>query len=58
METQMEEVLESIYQKTAAHGDNIITVLQEIQNAFGYVQEESVYWKRTEARAQVRSARF
>lgn len=44
MENQMEEVLEGIYQKTIAQGDNIITVLQEIQNAFGYVQEESVNW--------------
>jgi NADH:ubiquinone oxidoreductase subunit E len=44
MENQMEEVLEGIYQKTIAQGDNIITVLQEIQNAFGYVQEETVHW--------------
>ena len=44
MEHQMEEVLEGIYQNTVAKGDNIITVLQEIQNAFGYVQEESVNW--------------
>lgn len=44
MEKQMEEVLESIYQKSVAHDDNIITVLQEIQNALGYVQEEAVDW--------------
>jgi NADH:ubiquinone oxidoreductase subunit E len=44
MENQMEEVLEGIYQKTIAQGDNIITVLQEIQNEFGYVQEETVHW--------------
>ncbi len=44
MEQQMEAALEGIYQKTVAHGDNIITVLQEIQNVFGYVQEESVHW--------------
>jgi NADH:ubiquinone oxidoreductase subunit E len=44
MEQQREEVLEGIYQKTVAQGDNIITVLQEIQNAFGYVQEETVDW--------------
>ena len=56
METQMEEVLESIYQKTAAHGDNIITVLQEIQNAFGYVQEESVYW--FSARTNIPASQF
>lgn len=44
MEQQMETALEEIYRKTVAHGDNIITVLQEIQNTFGYVQEESVEW--------------
>ncbi len=44
MENQMEAVLEGIYQKTIAQGDNIITVLQEIQNEFGYVQEETVHW--------------
>jgi len=44
MEHQMEEVLEGIYQKTVAKGENIITVLQEIQSALGYVQEESVHW--------------
>lgn len=44
MEHQVEEVLEGIYQKTVAKGENIITVLQEIQSALGYVQEESVHW--------------
>lgn len=44
MEKQMEEALETIYQKSVAHGDNIITVLQDIQNEFGYVQEEAVDW--------------
>lgn len=44
MEKQMEEVLESIYQKSVAHGDNIITVLQNMQNELGYIQEEAVYW--------------
>ena len=31
------------------HGDNIIGILQQIQNAFGYVPEETVHWfaKRT-----------
>lgn len=56
METQMEEVLEGIYQKTVAHGDNIITVLQEIQNAFGYVQEESVNW--FAARTSIPASKF
>ncbi len=44
MEKQMEEVLESIYQKSVAHGDNIITILQDIQNELGYIQEEAVDW--------------
>lgn len=44
MEKKQEEILESIYQKSIANGDNIITVLQEIQNKLGYIQEESVEW--------------
>jgi NADH:ubiquinone oxidoreductase subunit E len=44
MEKKQEEALESIYRKSVANGDNIITVLQEIQHEFGYVQEESVEW--------------
>lgn len=50
MEKSQEKILESIYQQTITNGDNIITVLQHIQNAFGYVPEESVHWfaKRTD----------
>jgi NADH:ubiquinone oxidoreductase subunit E len=44
MEKEQEEKLESIYQKSVAGGDNIITVLQEIQKVFGYVPEDSVTW--------------
>ncbi len=44
MEKKQEEKLESIYQKSVVDGDNIITVLQNIQHEFGYVQEESVEW--------------
>lgn len=44
MEKQMEEVLESIYQKSVANGDNIITILQSMQNELGYIQEEAVHW--------------
>ncbi|MEE4243175.1 MAG: NAD(P)H-dependent oxidoreductase subunit E [Desulfopila sp.] len=44
MEKTQEEKLESIYRRTLALGDNIITVLQEIQNEFGYVPEETVDW--------------
>ncbi len=56
MEQQMEEALEGIYQKTVEHGDNIITVLQEIQNVFGYVQEESVHW--FSARTNIPASKF
>lgn len=44
MEKKQEEKLESIYQKSVVDGDNIITILQDIQKEFGYVQEESVEW--------------
>ncbi len=40
----MTETLEAIYEKSVANEDNIITVLQEIQNEFGYIQEEIVSW--------------
>ena len=44
MEKTQEAVLETIYQKCTANGDNIITALQQMQNEFGYVQEEAVNW--------------
>ncbi len=44
MEKQMEDVLETIYQKSVANGDNIITILQEMQKNLGYIQEEAVQW--------------
>jgi NADH:ubiquinone oxidoreductase subunit E len=44
MEKTQEAVLESIYQKCTTNGDNIITALQQIQNEFGYVPEESINW--------------
>ncbi len=40
----MTQSLEAIYDKCVANEDNIITVLQEIQNEFGYIQEEVVNW--------------
>ncbi len=40
----MTESLEAIYARSVANEDNIITVLQEIQNEFGYIQEEVVTW--------------
>lgn len=44
MEKTQEDKLEAIYQKSVANEDNIITILQEIQNEFGYVQEEAIDW--------------
>ncbi len=44
MEKSQEEKLEKIYQKTSTAGENIISVLQQIQNEFGYVSEENVHW--------------
>ncbi len=44
METQMTETLEAIYDRCIANDDNIITILQEIQHEFGYIQEEAVTW--------------
>jgi NADH:ubiquinone oxidoreductase subunit E len=44
MDKQMTESLEAIYDRCVANEDNIITVLQEIQNEFGYIQEEVVSW--------------
>jgi NADH:ubiquinone oxidoreductase subunit E len=44
MEKEHEEKLESIFQSSVAVGDNIITVLQEIQKVFGYVPEDAVTW--------------
>ncbi|KJR96950.1 MAG: hypothetical protein VR65_26290 [Desulfobulbaceae bacterium BRH_c16a] len=44
MEKKQEERLETIYQNFVDNDDNIITVLQEIQNEFGYVEKEAVEW--------------
>lgn len=44
MDTQMTETLEAIYDRCIANEDNIITILQEIQHEFGYIQEETVTW--------------
>ena len=44
MEKIQEERLEAIYTKFVDNEDNIITVLQEIQNEFGYIQKEAVEW--------------
>jgi NADH:ubiquinone oxidoreductase subunit E len=44
MDKQMTEKLEAIYDRCVANEDNIITVLQQIQGEFGYIQEEVVNW--------------
>ncbi len=44
MEQDQEGKLEKIYKNSTISGDNIISVLQQIQNEFGYVSEEAVHW--------------
>jgi len=44
MEKIQEDALESIYQEYLTNNDNIITILQQIQDEFGYVPKESVNW--------------
>ena len=56
MDTTQLEKLEVIYQRSKANHDNIITVLQEMQNEFGYIEEESVSW--FAARANIPAATF
>ena len=40
----MEKVLEKIYKSHRENEGNIISLLQDIQNEFGYIQEEVVIW--------------
>ncbi len=40
----MEKVLEKIYEAHREHEGNIISLLQDIQNEFGYIPEEVVRW--------------
>lgn len=44
MDNQVTERMEAIYDRCVANEDNIITVLQEIQHEFGYIQEDVVSW--------------
>ncbi len=44
MEQKHKEILESIYQGYLKNGDNVVSVLQEIQNNLGCVEKESVAW--------------
>jgi len=56
MDKQTTETLEAIYNKCVVNEDNIITVLQEIQNQFGYIQEEVVNW--FSARSNIPPSRY
>lgn len=40
----MEKVLEKIYESHREHEGNIISLLQDIQNEFGYIPEDVVIW--------------
>ena len=44
MDKKKEDILEYIYLKCLNNESNIIAILQEIQNEFGYVQKEAVEW--------------
>lgn len=44
MEALKEQQLSAIYDKAMHNEDNIISVLQDIQNTFGYVDKEAVQW--------------
>ena len=44
MDPLKEQQLSSIYDKAVHNEDNIISVLQDIQNTFGYVDKEAVQW--------------
>jgi len=44
MDVAAVDKLERIYARYNEAGDNIISAMQEIQNDFGYVPEEAVYW--------------
>lgn len=44
MDKEMEDRLEAIYTRCGEGEENIITVLQEIQQEFGYIQEDAVQW--------------
>ncbi|MEW6107629.1 MAG: NAD(P)H-dependent oxidoreductase subunit E [Nitrospirota bacterium] len=40
----MENALEKIYTEYRKNEGNIISILQDIQNEFGYIPEDAVYW--------------
>jgi len=40
----MEEILEQILENSKDHGGNIISILQDIEEKFGYIPEEAITW--------------
>ncbi len=40
----MEEILEQILENSKDHGGNIISILQGIEEKFGYIPEEAITW--------------
>ena len=40
----MEKILERLYRHFEEHDGNIISLLQELQEEFGYIPESAVYW--------------
>lgn len=44
MDSTKNRQLEEIYGHTFTQGESLIAVLQEVQNSFGYVDEEAVTW--------------
>lgn len=40
----MEKILEKIFTDYKKNEGNIISILQDIQNGFGYIPEDAVYW--------------
>ena len=44
MNPHQETQLKALYDQAMANDDNIIAILQQIQNTFGYVDKEAVLW--------------
>ena len=44
MNPHQETQLKALYDQAMANDDNIIAILQQIQNTFGYVDKEAVQW--------------
>jgi NADH:ubiquinone oxidoreductase subunit E len=44
MEVALEETLEKIYRDYKENGGNIISILQDIEESFGYLPEDAIDW--------------